>query len=46
MTDAVEARLRALGLALPGPYPPHEPLDAVVVHGGIARKREPSSFDC
>ncbi len=22
---------------LPGPYPPHEPLDAVVVHGGRAR---------
>jgi enamine deaminase RidA (YjgF/YER057c/UK114 family) len=37
MTDAVEARLRALGLELPGPYPPHEPLDAVVVHRGIAR---------
>jgi enamine deaminase RidA (YjgF/YER057c/UK114 family) len=22
---------------LPGPYPPHDPLDAVVVHGGRAR---------
>jgi enamine deaminase RidA (YjgF/YER057c/UK114 family) len=30
-------RLRVLGLQLPGPYPPHEPLDAVVVHGGRAR---------
>lgn len=37
MSDAVGARLHALGLELPGPYPPHEPLDAVVVHGGIAR---------
>jgi len=32
-----EDRLRELGVVLPGPYPPHEPLDAVVVHGGIAR---------
>jgi enamine deaminase RidA (YjgF/YER057c/UK114 family) len=32
-----EARLAELGLSLPGPYPPHEPLDAVVVHGGVAR---------
>jgi enamine deaminase RidA (YjgF/YER057c/UK114 family) len=30
-------RLAELGLALPGPYPPHDPLDAVVVHGGRAR---------
>ncbi len=30
-------RLAALGLALPGPYPPHDPLDALVVHGGRAR---------
>ena len=30
-------RLAALGLVLPGPYPPHDPLDAVVVHGGRAR---------
>jgi len=30
-------RLAELGLELPGPYPPHEPLDAVVVHGGRAR---------
>jgi enamine deaminase RidA (YjgF/YER057c/UK114 family) len=30
-------RLDALGMVLPGPYPPHEPLDAVVIHGGRAR---------
>jgi enamine deaminase RidA (YjgF/YER057c/UK114 family) len=29
--------LDELGLTLPGPYPPHDPLDAVVVHGGVAR---------
>lgn len=33
----VDERLRELGLSLPGPYPPHDPLDAVVVHGGRAR---------
>jgi enamine deaminase RidA (YjgF/YER057c/UK114 family) len=33
----VQQRLDQLGLVLPGPYPPHEPLDAVVVHGGRAR---------
>ncbi len=33
----VEARLVELHLTLPGPYPPHDPLDAVVVHGGVAR---------
>jgi enamine deaminase RidA (YjgF/YER057c/UK114 family) len=33
----IQDRLDALGLSLPGPYPPHEPLDAVVVHGGRAR---------
>jgi enamine deaminase RidA (YjgF/YER057c/UK114 family) len=33
----VDDRLAALGLMLPGPYPPHDPLDAVVVHGGRAR---------
>ena len=32
-----EKRLVALGLKLPGPYPPHDPLDAVVVHRGVAR---------
>jgi enamine deaminase RidA (YjgF/YER057c/UK114 family) len=35
--DLIDARLAELGLELPGPYPPHDPLDAVVVHGGIAR---------
>jgi len=30
-------RLVELGLVLPGPYPPHDPLDAVVIHGGRAR---------
>jgi enamine deaminase RidA (YjgF/YER057c/UK114 family) len=33
----IDAQLTALGLALPGPYPPHDPLDAIVVHGGRAR---------
>ncbi len=32
-----EARLAELGIQLPGPFPPHDPLDAVVVHGGAAR---------
>ncbi len=32
-----EARLAALGVELPGPFPPHDPLDAVIVHGGTAR---------
>ncbi len=30
-------RLRDLGIVLPGPFPPHDPLEAVVVHGGRAR---------
>jgi enamine deaminase RidA (YjgF/YER057c/UK114 family) len=33
----VRARLADLGLRLHGPHPPHDPLDAVVVHGGTAR---------
>jgi len=33
----INNRLGELGLVLPGPYPPHDPLDAVVVHGGRAR---------
>jgi len=33
----IGARLAELGLTLPGPFPPHDPLDAVVVHGGRAR---------
>jgi enamine deaminase RidA (YjgF/YER057c/UK114 family) len=36
-TPTVDDRLRLLGLELPGPHPPHDPLDAVVVHGGVAR---------
>ena len=32
-----DARLEALGIVLPGPYPPHDPLDAVIVHGARAR---------
>jgi enamine deaminase RidA (YjgF/YER057c/UK114 family) len=35
--DAIAARLAELGLTLPGPHPPHDPLDAVVVHRGVAR---------
>ena len=30
-------RLVTLGITLPGPFPPHKPLDAVVVHDGRAR---------
>jgi enamine deaminase RidA (YjgF/YER057c/UK114 family) len=33
----VDARLAELGLVLPGPYPPHDPLDAVVTHHRVAR---------
>ncbi len=33
----VRQRLAELGLRLHGPHPPHDPLDAVVVHGGVAR---------
>ena len=33
---SVDERLASLGLELPGPYPPHDPLDAVVVHSGRA----------
>ncbi|HEV2309521.1 MAG TPA: RidA family protein, partial [Acidimicrobiia bacterium] len=32
-----DARLEELGVSLPGPFPPHDPLDAVVVHGRTAR---------
>jgi enamine deaminase RidA (YjgF/YER057c/UK114 family) len=32
-----DARVASLGLVLHGPHPPHDPLDAVVVHQGIAR---------
>jgi enamine deaminase RidA (YjgF/YER057c/UK114 family) len=34
---SIDDRLAELGLVLPGPYPPHDPLDAVVIHGGRAR---------
>jgi len=34
---SIDARLETLGIVLPGPYPPHDPLDAIVVHGGRAR---------
>lgn len=34
---SIDARLEQLGIVLPGPYPPHDPLDAIVVHGGRAR---------
>jgi enamine deaminase RidA (YjgF/YER057c/UK114 family) len=33
----IAARLDALGLTLHGPHPPHDPLDAVVVHDNVAR---------
>jgi len=35
--DRVRRRLTELGYRLHGPHPPHDPLDAVVVHRGIAR---------
>ncbi|MFA5883792.1 MAG: RidA family protein [Acidimicrobiia bacterium] len=34
---SAEARLIDLGIVLPGPFPPHQPLEGVVVHGGVAR---------
>jgi enamine deaminase RidA (YjgF/YER057c/UK114 family) len=38
MSDGtIRSRLRELGLTLHGPHPPHDPLDAVVVHDGVAR---------
>src|SRR5579862_9368602 len=33
----IRERLAELGLRLHGPHPPHDPLEAVVVHGGVAR---------
>ena len=33
----IAARLAELGLTLHGPHPPHDPLDAVVIHEGVAR---------
>jgi enamine deaminase RidA (YjgF/YER057c/UK114 family) len=35
--STIDERLQELGLVLPGPYPPHDPLDAIVVHGDRAR---------
>jgi len=37
VTVGVEERLAELGITLPGPYPPHDPLDSIVLHGGRAR---------
>jgi enamine deaminase RidA (YjgF/YER057c/UK114 family) len=37
MSDRVRTRIEELGLTLHGPHPPHDPLDAVVVHDGVAR---------
>jgi YjgF/chorismate_mutase-like, putative endoribonuclease len=34
---SVDDRLASLGLDLPGPYPPHDPLNTVDVHVGRAR---------
>jgi len=36
-SGAIRARLNELGLTLHGPHPPHDPLQAVVVHRGVAR---------
>ncbi len=33
----IDDRLAGLGIVLPGPFLPHDPLDAVVVHAGVAR---------
>ena len=35
--SSFDARVTELGLTLYGPHPPHDPLDAVVVHAGVAR---------
>ena len=32
-----DARVQDLGLTLYGPHLPHDPLDAIVIHGGTAR---------
>jgi enamine deaminase RidA (YjgF/YER057c/UK114 family) len=37
MPDGYEQRLLDLGYTLHGPHPPHHPLEAVVVHNGVAR---------
>jgi enamine deaminase RidA (YjgF/YER057c/UK114 family) len=33
----IDDRLTELGVTLPGPFPPHDPLDAVIVQGRRAR---------
>jgi len=37
MAVTIDQRLAELGFTLPGPFPPHDPLDAVVAHGGRMR---------
>ncbi len=37
MAGHITDRLASLGLTLHGPHPPHHPLDAVVIHGDVAR---------
>ena len=37
MALKIDDRLAELGFTLPGPFPPHDPLDAVVAHGGRMR---------
>jgi enamine deaminase RidA (YjgF/YER057c/UK114 family) len=37
VTGRIRSRLEELGLVLHGPHLPHDPLDAVVIHDGIAR---------
>ena len=37
MPGRIADRLETLGLTLHGPHPPHDPLDAVVIHGDVAR---------
>lgn len=35
--SSFDARVEELGLTLHGPHLPHDPLDAMVIHGGTAR---------
>ena len=34
---SIEARLTQMGIQLPGPFAPHDPLVGVIVFGGVAR---------
>ena len=34
---SADHRIAELGYVLPGPFPPHDPLDAVILHDGRAR---------